>query len=133
MPPLSAQSAALQNFEQLLESLREPGAAAQTLSPRRFCRAFRINLQTLAQQARVDPNTLKSAPQSESVQRFLRDVMRVIGAATNLSGDLNKALFWYRNYPLQPFRYLTAEHMVADGKVDAVVSYISILEAGPSG
>ncbi|GJH36308.1 hypothetical protein CBA19CS91_26145 [Paraburkholderia hospita] len=33
-------------------------------------------------------------PASESVQRFLREALRVIRAATYISGDVNQALFW---------------------------------------
>lgn len=56
----------------------------------------------LAAQAHVQLSTLNHAPTSGSVQRYLREALRVIRAATDLSSDVEKALFWYRNEPLQP-------------------------------
>ena len=121
-------------FEQFLESVRETDASgAAMLSPTRLCDALQIEISALAEQARVHPQTMKVAPQSESVQRYLRDVVRAIKAATDLSGDLDKSLFWYRNHPLQPFHYQTADQVVADGKIDALLRYISMLEVGASG
>ena len=78
-------------------------------------------------------NTVTRSPNTEALQRYLRDALRVLKAASDLSGDMKKALFWFRNHPLQPFEYKTAEQLVADGKADAVVSYISMLEAGSAG
>ena len=89
-------------------------------------------MQTLADRAKVHRNTVTRSP-TEALQRYLRDALRVMKAAADLSGDMKKALFWFRNHPLQPFEYKTAEQLVADGKADAVVKYISMLEAGSAG
>lgn len=59
--------------------------------------------------------------------------MRVIRAATDLSGDLPRALFWYRNEPLAVFDYQTAETLVSAGRVDDVVRYVASLQAGAAG
>jgi hypothetical protein len=120
-------------FETFIAGLQEPGACAPVISPRLYVAALQLDLQTLAEQAKVHRNTVSRSPGTEAVQRFLRDAVRVIKAAADLSCDLNKALFWYRNHPLQPFRYKTAEQVVADVKADAVVRYISMLEAGAAG
>jgi len=53
-----------------------------------------MDLQTLAAQAHVHRNTLSRAPASESVQRVLREALLVIRAAADLSGDVDRALFW---------------------------------------
>ncbi|MBB2983395.1 hypothetical protein [Paraburkholderia tropica] len=76
---------------------------------------------------------LSRQPTSESVQRFLRDALRVIRAATDISGDVNQALFWYRNEPLPVFDYKTAEQLVSDGRTDDLLRYVSSLEAGGAG
>jgi hypothetical protein len=57
----------------------------------------------------------------------------VIRAATDLSGDVERALFWYRNEPLQPFGYKTAEQLVSDGRTEDLLRYIESLEAGAAG
>ena len=92
-----------------------------------------MDIQTLATQAHVHRNTISRAPTSDSVQRYLREALRVIRAATDLSGDVNRALFWYRNEPLQPFGYKSAEQLVSDGRTEDLLRYIESLEAGAAG
>ncbi|MGI9303404.1 MAG: DUF2384 domain-containing protein, partial [Gammaproteobacteria bacterium] len=91
------------------------------------------DLQTLAEHAHVHRNTVTRAPASRGVQDFLREALRVIKAATDLNGDLRKALFWYRNEPLSVFDYRTAERLVSEGRADDVIRYIGSLEAGAAG
>ena len=121
------------SFDQFMTSLRDPDSAAPIVSARRFGDALHIDLQTLAQQAHVHRNTLSRQPTSESVQRFLREALRVIRAATDISGDVNQALFWYRNEPLPVFDYKTAEQLVSDGRTDDLLRYVSSFEAGAAG
>jgi hypothetical protein len=121
------------NYERFVEQLQDPETPGPVLSPKRFSQALHIDLQTLAEQAHVHRNTISRAPTSQSVQRFLREALRVIKAGTDLSGDVNKALFWYRNEPLSAFGYKTAEQMVSDGRTDDVLHYICSLEAGAAG
>lgn len=123
----------LKNFDGFMDFIRDRELGGVALSPKRFCEAINIDLETLAAQAHVRPCTLRRAPQSESVQRFLREVVRMIRAATDLSGGVENALFWYRNEPLQPFEYKTAERLVSEGRTDDVLRYIASLEAGVAG
>lgn len=120
-------------FQQFLEFLQEPGLPAPVLSPRRFCQALHIDLQTLAEQAHVHRNTIARAPASRAVQVYLREALRVIKAATEVSGDVNKALFWYRNEPLSEFGFKTAESLQSEGRTKAVLKYVASLETGSSG
>jgi hypothetical protein len=121
------------NFQGFLDFLRDEEVGAAVLSPKRFSEVFSIDLQTLAAQAHVHRNTLSRAPASESVQRFLREALRVIRAAADLSGDVDRALFWYRNEPLPPFGYETAEQLVSKGRTEDLLRYIESLEAGAAG
>ena len=121
------------NFDGFMDFLRDQELGTVALSPKRFSAVFGIDLQTLANQAHVHRNTLSRAPASESVQRFLREILRVIRAAADLSGDIERALFWYRNEPLQPFEYKTAEHLVSDGRTDDLLRYIGSLQVGAAG
>jgi hypothetical protein len=68
-------------------------SAAPILSPKRFSQAMHIDLQTLAGQAHVHRNTINRAPESESVQRFLREAVRVLRAATDINKDVALAIF----------------------------------------
>lgn len=92
-----------------------------------------IDLQTLAEQAHVHRNTISRAPASHGVQDFLREALRVIKAATDLNGNLGRALFWYRNEPLSAFEYKTAERLVSEGRTEDVLRYIASIEAGAAG
>lgn len=121
------------SFEQFMESLRDSSSTAPTLSARAFGQALNIDLQTLAQQAHVHRNTISRMPNSEGVQRFLREALRVLRAATDVSGDLARAMFWYRNEPLPVFGYKTAEQLVSDGRAEDVIRYVVSLEAGAAG
>lgn len=121
------------DFDDFIDFLRDREIGGVALSPKRFCEVFNMDPQTLAAQAHVHLSTLNHAPASESVQRFLRETLRVIRAATDLSGDVEKALFWYRNEPLQPFEYKTAEQLVREGRTDELVSYVASLKAAATG
>lgn len=122
-----------ETFQQFVDFLRDGESAGPALSPKRFGHALNIDLQTLAEQAHVHRNTISRAPASRGVQDFLREALRVIKAATDLSGDLHKALFWYRNEPLSVFGYKTAERLVSEGRTDDLLLYIVSLEAGAAG
>ena len=120
-------------YQHFVDLLKDPDAPAPVLSPKRFSQAMHIDLQTLAEQAHVHRNTISRAPGSRGVQDFLREALRVIKAATDLNGDLNKALFWYRNEPLSVFGYKTAERLVSEGRTDDLLPYMASLEAGAAG
>ncbi|MDD5035435.1 MAG: hypothetical protein PHE55_11835 [Methylococcaceae bacterium] len=121
------------NYEHFVESLRDPETPGPVLSPKRFSQALHIDLQTLAEQAHVHRNTINRAPGSQGIQRFLREALKVIKAGTDLSGDVDRALFWYRNEPLSAFGYKTAEQLVSEGRTEDVLRYISSLEVGATG
>ena len=120
-------------YQHFIDYLRDPDTLAPVLSPKRFSQALNIDLQMLAEQAHVHRNTISRAPGSRGVQDFLREALRIIKAATDLTGDLNKALFWYRTEPLGVFGYKTAERLASEGRTDDVLRYVSSLEAGAAG
>ena len=120
-------------YQHFIEFLKDPDEPAPVLSPKRFSQAMHIDLQTLAEQAHVHRNTISRAPGSRGIQEFLREALRVIKAATDLNGDLNKALFWYRNDPLSVFGYKTPERLVSEGRTEDLLPYMASLEAGAAG
>jgi len=120
-------------YQHFIDYLKDPESSAPLLSPKRFSQALHIDLQTLAEQAHVHRNTITRAPGSRGVQDFLREALRIIKAATDLNGDLHRALFWYRTEPLSVFGYKTAERLVSEGRTDDVLRYVASLEAGAAG
>ena len=123
----------IESFQSFMAFLHEPEARTPLLSAKRFSEVLGIDLQTLAEQARVHRNTISRAPDSHTVQAFLREAVRVIHAATDFSGDVRRAMFWYRNEPIAAFGYKTAETLVSEGRTEDVLRFIASLEAGAAG
>ena len=121
------------DFDGFVEFLHDSKIGLPTLSPSRYSEVMHIDLQTLATRAHVHRNTLQRAPGSDSIQRFLREAIRVIRAALDLNGDLERAIFWYRNMPIPTFGYKTAEMLVSDNRTEDLLGYLESLEAGPVG
>lgn len=117
----------------LIDELMDEGLAPD-LSPTKYIKLMKLDVLTFASNARVHRNTVTRAPSAPSVQKYLRDNVRVICAAWTAAGrDLARAITWYRNEPLPAFDFKTAEQLVADGRVDDVVHFIESLEAGSAG
>ena len=120
-------------YQQFVDFLHEPGESEPMLSPGKYAVALRIALRDLADQARVHRNTVSRSPNSKRVQEYLRQALRVIKAGTDLRGDVNVALLWYRGEPLAVFDYKTAEALVAERRTDDVLRYVTSIEAGAAG
>lgn len=120
------------SFDSFLDSLKAEGSAV-ALSPERLAERLELPLQQLAEMARVHRNTVSMAPRSPKLQDALRDVVRVLSAAHAMTGDVDRALFWFRNHPIADFGHRTALQLVEDGRVQSVIDYIDSLSAGASG
>jgi uncharacterized protein (DUF2384 family) len=103
------------------------------IEPGKFAAALQLQIQELAQLAGVHRATVREAPSNLRLQSFLRESVRVLAAATEVSGDQGKAMFWFRNEPIRDFGYQTAEKLVSAGKADAVIDYLQSIESGSTG
>jgi hypothetical protein len=103
------------------------------LSPQRLADALELPIQRLASLARVHRNTVSLTPTSPKLQDAMVDVVRVLSAAHALTGDIERALFWFRNQPIADFDHFTPMQLVEQGKVQAVIDYIESISAGASG
>ncbi|WP_374582425.1 DUF2384 domain-containing protein [Pseudoduganella sp.] len=119
------------NFDAFMDFLN--AEASPSISPKRFGLVFRVDMQTLASQAHVHRNTLNRAPDAETVQSYLRDSLRVIRAATDVSASIEKALFWFKNNPLPVFDYKTPQELVSEKRTEALIKYLQSLRAGYTG
>ena len=113
-----------------VESLQEP--RTPYISPKRFSAALGVQVAGLAGLAGVHRNTLRN-PASERLQDKLREMVKVISAAATLTGDVSKAIFWYRNEPIADYDHKTAAELGAEGHADAVMTHLRDLENGASG
>lgn len=121
------------NFERFMDFLQEPEGRPVSISPKRYGLVFQVDIQTLADQAHVHRNTLTRAPESESVQRFLRESIRVTRAALDVAGDVEKAIFWFKNSPIPTFDYKTPQTLISEGRTEALIRYLQSLQAGFTG
>lgn len=113
-----------------VDSLQEP--RTPYISPKRLSKALGVNVANLAQLTGVHRNTLRN-PSSERLQGRMREMVKVISAATELTRDIDKAIYWYRNEPIADYGHCTAAELVADGQVEAVLAFIRDLENGGRG
>lgn len=119
------------NFDRFMNFLHSE--ASPSISPKRFGLVFRVDMQTLATQAHVHRNTLRLAPETETIQSYLRESVRVIRAATDISTSIEKAIYWFKNHPLPIFDYKTPQDLVSEKRTEALVKYIQSLQAGYTG
>ena len=123
-----------QTFVEFAEAIRLQ--TAPLIDPESFAVRMGLEMQELAALAGVHRNTIRTHPQSRALQEFLRDSIRVISAASNVSGggeDVERALYWFRNHPIADYSYRTAESLVAEHKTEAVLAYLDTLEGGATG
>lgn len=113
-----------------VDSLQEP--RTPYISPSRLSKALGVKIANLVELTGVHRNTLRN-PSSERLQGRMREMVKVISAAAELTGDLQKAIYWYRNEPIADYGHRTAAELVADGEMEAVLAYIRDLENGARG
>lgn len=103
------------------------------ISPARFAKAVGVSIQALAALAGVHRNTVTQHPDSGRLQDRLRDMAKAILAAAALTGDLERAIYWFRNEPIADYRQKTAAELVGEGHLDAVLAYLDDLRHGATG
>ncbi len=87
-------------------SVMEPGTSR--ISPQRFAERLRISQSTL-------------------------EIVGIISTAARLTGDTEKAFYWFRNEPICDYNDKTAEELVTEGHARAVKMYLDDLENGATG
>jgi ABC-type taurine transport system substrate-binding protein len=113
-----------------VDSLQEP--RTPYISPKRFSKALGVQVAGLAELTGVHRNTLRN-PASERLQSRMREMIKAIMAAAELTGDVAKAIYWYRNEPIAEYGHKTAAELVAEGHVEAVLAYVRDLANGARG
>lgn len=116
-----------------IEDLQDPKLAPM-ISPARYIFLLGIDVEMLARNAHVSVSAITNSPGSADIQNHLRDNLRVIKAAYDVSGgDLAKSLHWFRAELLPAFGQRTAEQAVSAGRVDDVIRLIDSFYAGAAG
>jgi hypothetical protein len=125
-----AEAARTAMTSRFVESLQEP--RTPYISPKRLSAALGVQIANLAALSGVHRNTLRN-PGSERVQTKLREMVKAITAAAAVTDDIAKAIYWFRNEPIADYDHKTAAELVADGRLEAVLSYLRDLENGARG
>lgn len=118
-------------WEPVSERFRE--ADTPFLSAERLGAFFGFQVQEVADRARVHRNTLRARPHTGALQNYLKNLVRVLHVATEMTGDPQRAAFLIRNEPLRAFGHKTADTLIAEGRADDVVAYLESLASGAAG
>ena len=122
------------DYRRLAQQLCDVVDGCQILSPAKSIEMMGLDIDSFASNAHVHRSTVIRAPAAESIQSHIRTSLRVLAAVAAVSGgDLQAANFWYRNEPLTPFNYKTAESLVIEGRAADVVDLMTSYEAGFTG
>jgi hypothetical protein len=78
------------------------------------------------------PDTLQNFT-SERLQGRAREVAKVVTVSAAVVGDILKAIYWFLNEPIADSEHKTAAELVAEGRSEAVLSYLRDLENGARG
>ena len=122
-------------FNQFLADLKARARQTKSpiISPRMFCLALGMDVQTLASRAHVHRVTVNRAQGAEKLQTYLREAVRVMGAAADINGNFQDAAFWFRNEPISAFNFRTPEQLVSEGRAEDLLNYVQSLHAGAAG
>ena len=101
-----------------------------SISPHRLSDVLHISLAHLSKLTQLHRNTLTRHPESPEVQQRLGEVARIIAIATELVGDQQRAIIWFRHQPLSGFDNKTAEELVGAGHTNAVLEHLAMLSDG---
>lgn len=115
-------------FADVLESAREPGTSR--LSAANVATILDLQHQDLAALAGVHRNTLRTHPESPRLQAALRDLMRVLSAASAIQPDSQRAIFLLKNEPIPAFSHKTLLQLVQEGRTDDAVAYLESIGSG---
>ena len=115
-------------FADVLESTREPGTSRFSASG--VAHILGLQQQDLAELAGVHRNTLRTHPESPRLQSALRDLMRVLSAATAIQPDPPRAIFLIKNEPIAAFRHQTLLQLVQQGRTEDAIDYLESIRAG---
>jgi len=122
---------AARRISAFLNRVQEP--RSPFISPARFADAAGFSLAALAALSGVHRNTIRQNPGSERLQDRLRDMVKVIASACELTGDIERAIYWFRNEPIADYRHKTAAELIAAGHADAVLAHLEDLRNGAAG
>jgi DNA-binding XRE family transcriptional regulator len=100
------------------------------LSARRVAEQLGVTLSELARLIGVARNTLAAKSSARKVDNALSNVVRIIAMASEMAGDENRAVIWFKHQPIPGWGGKTAFDLVGEGKSDRVLAYLEAVRSG---
>jgi len=117
-------------FSDFMKRLQEP--RTPYISPTRLSEEMGMSVSKFSSSLGLHRNTLRNVD-SEKVQERLREILRVLSAATPIAGEVSTAIYWYLNEPIADYGHKTAHTLVGEGQSEAVLAYLMDLSNGANG
>ncbi len=122
----------VRNLESVFaDKFREPNTTS--LSPYRIGAYLGLSPCELAQRAHVADSVVVNFPKTPQLQSYLRDLIRVLMVAEELTADPKRASILIQHEELPAFGFKTADTLIQEGRVDDVVAYLESLASGAAG
>jgi hypothetical protein len=100
------------------------------LSARRVADGLGVTLSELARLAGIARNTLTAKSSARKVDQALSPVVRIIAMASEMTGDEQRAVIWFKHQPIPGWAGKTAYDLVGEGKADKVLAYLEAVRSG---
>jgi hypothetical protein len=100
------------------------------LSARRVADQLGVTLAELARLIGVARNTLTAKSSARKVDNALSHVVRILAMASEMAGDENRAIIWFKHQPIPGWAGKTAYDLVSEGKSDKVLAYLEAVRSG---
>jgi hypothetical protein len=100
------------------------------LSARRVSDQLGVTLSELARLIGVARNTLTAKSSARKVDHALSHVVRILAMASEMAGDENRAIIWFKHQPIPGWAGKTAYDLVGEGKADKVLAYLEAVRSG---
>lgn len=100
------------------------------LSARRVADQLGVTLAELAKLIGVARNTLTAKSSVRKVDGALSNVVRILSMASEMAGDDNRAVIWFKHQPIPGWGGKTAFDLVGEGKSGKVLAYLEAVRSG---
>jgi hypothetical protein len=100
------------------------------LSARLVADGLGVTLSELARLAGIARNTLTAKSSARKVDQALSPVVRIIAMASEMTGDEQRSVIWFKHQPIPGWAGKTAYDLVAEGKADKVLAYLEAVRSG---
>ncbi|QRM46505.1 antitoxin Xre/MbcA/ParS toxin-binding domain-containing protein [Rhizobium sp. BG4] len=100
------------------------------LSARRVADQLGVTLAELAKLIGVARNTLTAKSSARKVDGALSNVVRILSMASEMAGDDNRAVIWFKHQPIPGWGGKTAFDLVGEGKSGKVLAYLEAVRSG---